>query len=115
MAWPTDWDRGNVLGAIEEASGVALSAEDSLPDTLIAKAQELGLKPVDLKLWIYDSPDHDWSPNTLEGWARRMHMTAPLGICIHCEKRLYTAAEISSHQCDENGQRPTLPPGGITV
>jgi hypothetical protein len=109
MAWPTSWDRGNVLGAIEEASGVSLSADDSLPDTLIAKAQELGLKPIDLKLWIYDHPEHGWTPEAMESWARRMHMTAPLAACGHCGKKLYTQPEIEHHRppeaCHENGKR----------
>jgi len=71
MSWPAGWDRGSVLGAIEEASGVELSANDSLPDSLIAKAQELGMSPVDLKLWIYDSPGHPWTMDNLQDWARR--------------------------------------------
>ena len=71
MAWPVEWDRGSVLGAIEEASGVSLSADDAIADSLIAKAQELGLRPVDLKLWIYDSPEHAWTTGDLEAWARR--------------------------------------------
>jgi hypothetical protein len=71
MAWPATWDRGSVLGAIEEASGVALSADSSLPDMLIAKAQELGLRPIDLKLWIYDSPSGGWTPDSLTRWANR--------------------------------------------
>jgi hypothetical protein len=79
MAWPTDWDRGSVLGAIEEASGVPLHADDALPDTLIAQAQALGLRPIDLKLWIYDSPEHGWTPDALACWARRNHLPATGG------------------------------------
>lgn len=71
MAWPVDWDRASVLGAIEEASGVVLHFDDSLPDTLIAQAQALGLQPLDLKLWIYDSPEPGWTPDALARWARR--------------------------------------------
>ncbi len=105
MAWPAEirpWQRaGRDRGS---RRGVALGVDDSLPDTLIAKAQELGLKPIDLKLWIYDSPDHDWTPGTLEGWARRMHLTAPLAHCAHCEKGLYTTAELRTHQCGRERQ-----------
>lgn len=93
MAWPIDWDRGSVLGAIEEASGVALSADDPLPDTLIAKAQELELQPVDLKLWIYDSPEHPWTAENLACWARRNGF-----LCGHCGRRV-TAPE--DHTCGD--------------
>ena len=72
MPWPTTWDRQTVLGALEEAAHVSLSVEDPLPDMLIARAQELGLKPVDLKLWIYDEPKLGWTPDALADWARRM-------------------------------------------
>lgn len=102
MSWPTDWDRGSVLGAIEEASGAALSADDAIADTLIAAAQQLGLKPVDLKLWIYDSPEHGWTPANLEKWARMAHLTAPLAACELCGTRLYTPAEMAAH----NSQPP---------
>lgn len=68
MAWPADWDRASVLGAIEEASGVALSFDESLPDTLIAQAQALGLSPTDLKQWIYEG-DHEWTTGALAKWA----------------------------------------------
>ena len=70
MAWPTDWDRGHVLGALEEATRQSIHADDPLPDTLIAKSQELGLLPAELKLWIYDSPN-DWTVDTLTRWARQ--------------------------------------------
>jgi hypothetical protein len=64
------WDRGHVLQQIEEASGQALSAGDSLPDSLIATAQALGLQPHELGVWIYDTP-HSWQPGELATWARR--------------------------------------------
>jgi hypothetical protein len=100
MAWPVEWDRGGVLGAIEEASGVPLSADDALPDTLIAKAQELGLQPADLNLWIYvtgvgsDREALGWTPCALVSWTARMRLAA--AICGHCGA-VVTDAE--SHEC----------------
>jgi hypothetical protein len=76
MPWPTSWDRCSVIGAIEEAAHISLSVDDPLPDTLIARAQELGLKPIDLKLWIYDDPKPAWTPDALAAWARRMGLAA---------------------------------------
>lgn len=114
MAWPIEWDRANVLGAIEEAGGVSLAVDDSLPDTLIAKAQELGLKPVDLKLWIYDSPKFRWTVDALERWAQRAHLTHPLATCGHCGTPMFTRCEMDMHQCDEHGDKPQ-PPGGIAA
>jgi hypothetical protein len=67
--WPQQFERSAVLGAIEEASGVPLSADDPLPDSLIARAQALGLDPVALRIWIYDEPRHDWSQDALARWA----------------------------------------------
>lgn len=64
------WDRAHVLQQIEEASGQSLSAGDSLPDSLIATAQALGLQPHELGVWIYDTP-HEWQPGELAVWARR--------------------------------------------
>jgi hypothetical protein len=66
------FDRGSVLGAIYDASGVALSAIDPLPDTLIAVAEAEGLTPIDLRLWIYDLPQHPWTSDELRAWARRL-------------------------------------------
>jgi hypothetical protein len=72
MAWPATWDRSSVHGAIEEASGAALSVDDALADTLIARAQELRLHPIELKLWVYDLPKPDgWTADALTRWARR--------------------------------------------
>jgi hypothetical protein len=76
MAWPVDWDRGSVLGAIEQASGVALDPNDDLPDTLIAKAQELRLEPIHLRMWIFDQPKAGWNPQSLTSWARRNGISA---------------------------------------
>lgn len=67
-----DFTRENVTGAIEEATGVALSANDPLPDSLIANAQALGLSPDALRLYIYDEPARDdWSMQAMAHWAAR--------------------------------------------
>jgi hypothetical protein len=66
----SSWDRERVLQQIEEASGEPLSASDSLPDTLIATAQSIGLAPHELGAWIYDTP-HEWQGSALASWAAR--------------------------------------------
>ena len=65
-----EFSRAAVLGAIEDATGRALSASDPLPDTLIAAAGALGLVPGELKLFIYDGPRDEWSIQALAVWAR---------------------------------------------
>jgi hypothetical protein len=67
----SEWDRAHVLQQIEEASGQSLSAGDSLPDSLIATAQALGLAPQELRLWIYDTDR--WQTGALVAWANRHH------------------------------------------
>lgn len=70
--WWKEFDRVQVLAEVESASGRSLSANDPLPDTLIAHAQALGLLPAELRLWIYDEPERgDWSAAALTEWARR--------------------------------------------
>ena len=64
------WDRAHVLQQIEEASGQALSAGDSLPDSLIASAQALGLAPWELGVWLYET-GHEYRPGQLSAWAKR--------------------------------------------
>jgi hypothetical protein len=66
----TTWDRAHVLQQIEEATAQPLSAGDSLPDSLIAAAQMLGLKPHELGVWIYES-GHTYRTSQLAAWARR--------------------------------------------
>jgi hypothetical protein len=68
-----DWDRARVRQQIEEASGRALSVDDSLPDSFIATAQALGMEPHELQMWIYDgaAADRDWSQTALANFARR--------------------------------------------
>jgi hypothetical protein len=76
--WWNEFNRQAILAAIEEAAGTPLASSDTLPDTLIATAQALGLTPVDLRLWIYDEPKRaDWSAGSLTAWARRFHLTTP--------------------------------------
>lgn len=109
MPWPVRWDRGNVLGAIEEASGVSLSADDPLPDTLIAKAQELGLMAVDLRLWIYDRPN-SFTADELVRWAQRymldrsgQDLSIARPLCGHCGELV---DDPGNHEC--NGRGPVL-------
>ncbi len=77
MAWPHDYDRSYVHGAIAEATGMMLRADDPLLDVLINQAQELGMKPDDLKRWIYtELPGltvrirHREVTDALTAWAR---------------------------------------------
>jgi hypothetical protein len=72
MNW-NGFERGAVLGALEEASGGAMHVDDALPDTLIAAAEALGVLPIELRVWIYDQPKlAGFSPAQLASWARRM-------------------------------------------
>jgi hypothetical protein len=66
----TTWDRAHVLQQVEEATGKAMHAGDSLPDSLIAAAQMLGLQPHELGLWIYES-GHTYRVSQLAAWAKR--------------------------------------------
>lgn len=70
MPWPSDWDRAHVLGALEEAARVSLSPNDETPDALIVRAQELGLLPAELRLFIFDAPN-SWTTDELVRWARQ--------------------------------------------
>ena len=70
-----NFTREDVTGAIEEATGAALSANDPLPDSLIANAQTLGLSPGALRLYIYDEPARDdWSLNTMAAWVAKYRL-----------------------------------------
>jgi hypothetical protein len=69
-----NWNREQVRAQIEEATGEALSVDDSQPDTYIATAQELGMQPCDLMLWIYESPKV-WNAASLTAWANRYGFT----------------------------------------
>jgi hypothetical protein len=101
--WPRTWDRGHVLAAIEDATGQVLQNQNPLPDTLIAKAQELGMMPAELSLWIAEKPEHGWTPGDLASWARRngIGRQPPAKLledarCLHCGR---PAADPDNHQC----------------
>lgn len=69
------YDRLYILACIEEATGEPLPANDPLPDSLIAEAQQLSLEPIDLRLWIYDEPARtEWSMSALARWAQRYEL-----------------------------------------
>jgi hypothetical protein len=71
---PDPWHdrRGEILAALEEASGQDLSVNDTHADTLIANAQALGMLPHELRLWIHDSSARPvWSADALVSFARR--------------------------------------------
>jgi hypothetical protein len=92
VPWPDGFSRAAVIGWIEEASECRLHIADALPDTLIAEAQALGLRPDHLKIWICDCDWSDvelvedragswalrpvglvdWRGDTLADWARRV-------------------------------------------
>lgn len=66
-----NFDRERVRGWIEEALSLTFGVNDTSADTLIAQAEELGLTPEQLRLWIYDQPKLNWEPGALAAWARR--------------------------------------------
>jgi hypothetical protein len=72
----SEWNRGYVHGSIADATGCVLRADDPLPDLLIDKAQELGLTPEELRVWIYtelpdDSSRYALLLDALCAWAIR--------------------------------------------
>jgi hypothetical protein len=75
-----NFDRERVRGWIEEALDVSLGLNDSSADTLIAQAQELGLSPDQLRLWIYDQPKLNWTPGALAEWARHVGLSDTGGL-----------------------------------
>ena len=76
--WWTEFSREVVRGQLEDATGEPLPMDSTLPDTLIAEAQAIGMSPVDLKLWIADDhPRADWSTANLRAWAERFGLTPP--------------------------------------
>ena len=76
MQWseygPADPLRAAVRGAIEEASGEAISVTDALPDELIAAAELEGISLNLLKVWIYavKQPARRRSAAQFVRWAR---------------------------------------------
>jgi len=72
------YDRGRVLAAIEAASGVLLSANDCLPDSLIAQAQSLGISARELETWIADPvPMKAWTTESLANFALYCRFISP--------------------------------------
>jgi hypothetical protein len=69
--------REEVRTWLEEATGEGLSVDSTLPDSLTAAAGELGLSAAELRLWVYDLPKADWSPDALALFAWRHG----LGVC----------------------------------
>ena len=70
--WPAEpFDREQIRGWLEEATHEGVSVEDSFPDTLLATAEALGMSPIELKIWCYDTPK-TWTAEALAEWARRL-------------------------------------------
>lgn len=67
------FDREQIRGWIEEASGVGLSVADALPDSLAVTAEALGLHPEELRLWVGGvlREGSCWTPAALAEWAAR--------------------------------------------
>jgi len=77
MPWPTEWNRENIRRDLEEATGGGVSVDDPLPDTLLAVAQSLDLKPAELRIWIGDGRPklpEEWNAANLTAWARRYNL-----------------------------------------
>lgn len=76
---PAEWDHGRIHGAIAESTRCVLPAEDPLPDMLINRAQELGIRPGDLRAWIYEELPYARLRyalllDALSDWAKRTHL-----------------------------------------
>jgi hypothetical protein len=67
-----EWDRGVVRSWIEDASNVDLPVTDSLPDTLIAQAQALGLEQSDILPFLWETTPDRYTSEGLTAWAREM-------------------------------------------
>lgn len=87
MPWPGHWERQAVLAALEMASGQSLSVSKTLPDSLITRAQELNLGPVELNIWILaqafadeftHAAEPDFSPDALAHWAYKLGLAAEI-------------------------------------
>ncbi len=73
-----DWQyvtRQIVRGWLEDATHQAFALDATLPDSLIAAAQEIGMLPVDLRIWIYDQPKQEWSQDAMKRFAERFGLT----------------------------------------
>ena len=105
-----NFDRERVRGWIEEALSIGLGLNDSSADTLVAQAQQLGLTPDQLRLWIYDQPKLNWEVGALAAWAKREGFSDPEGlhravppqlpasICGHCGAEV---GEPDKHVCQK--------------
>jgi len=76
----TGFDRAQIRGWIEEATGAGLSVDDPLPDTLAAVAESVRIAPGELRLWIFDhslavAGSADWSIRSLVRWARTLELS----------------------------------------
>jgi hypothetical protein len=69
--WPKEFDREQIRGWLEESTHEGVSVEDSFPDTLAATAESLGMLPIELKIWCYDTPK-TWTAEALAIWARKL-------------------------------------------
>jgi hypothetical protein len=95
---PNNWDRATFHAQLEEATGEALRVDDPLADSLIAQAQAIGMQPIDLSVWIYDSPRmRPRTPAELAGWAHRHGFG--VARCGHCGGPV---ADPERHQCTKN-------------
>ena len=107
-----NFDRERVRGWIEEAMNIGLGLNDSSADTLIAQAEELGLTPDQLRLWIYDQPKLNWEAGALASWARReglydpdgLHRAVPpeippAAVCGHCGAAV---SDPENHVCEKS-------------
>ena len=109
--WQWDWhpllyeaQRGRVTREVERATGEALSTIDPLPDTLIARATEVGIAPVVLLMWIEEQGrDSDWSSAAMLAWAKAHGALpgSPALVCAHCGALVEdTAAGPGGHLCE---------------
>ncbi len=89
--------RSLVRGALEEATGQALSLLDPSPDTLMTEAQALGIPPARLLVWIRshssDSKPETWTAAALKAW--REPEKAP-----SCERCGASVEDPDSHECE---------------
>lgn len=61
--------RERYRNAIEEATGCGLNVNDPLPDVLAALADEFGIAPWRVVMWIHDKPE-EWTGRNLLAWLR---------------------------------------------
>jgi hypothetical protein len=101
LAWK-QFDREQIRRWIEEASGEGLSVGDPLPDSLAATAENLGMLPVELRMWVYEQPRYEWRAVALERWARRYGFDRTAPKCGHCGGAV---GDPKSHKCAEEAHQ----------